>query len=360
MHDVVVIGGGVIGLSIAYEAARRGLSVSVLDQGQPGREASWAGAGILPPGHPGSPLGELSAASTELWPRWSADLREETGIDNGYRRSGSLEFPAALGETLDTELAAWRAAGFTVETLSPAEIREREPDVSAELFAAVYRLPELAQVRNPWHLKALISACRSRGVEFRCGQPVTAFAEERGRVTSAVTPAGNLPAGRFVVASGAWSTRLLAGCCDSVKVEPIRGQIVLLQTHGSLFRHVLQQGPRYLVPRTDGRVLVGSTEERAGFEKANTAEAIAELMEFATSLVPKLAAARFERAWSGLRPRSLRGMPYLGQIPGRDNLFVATGHFRDGLKLSPATAVAVVDLLTGQSPSISLVPFAPA
>ncbi|REJ90378.1 MAG: glycine oxidase ThiO [Planctomycetota bacterium] len=358
MHDVVVIGGGVVGLSVAYECSRRGLSVVLLDQTQPGREASWAGAGILPPGHPGSPLAELSNLSTGLWPRWSAELREETGIDNGYRRCGGLRIPEqSPGETA-AEVDEWRHAGVAADILEQAQIRECEPELAGPGIESACRLPTLAQVRNPWHLQALIAACARRGVDIRCGQPVTGFDEQRGRTRAVLTPGGPVSGHNFVVAAGAWSQRLLANSRTSIEIEPIRGQIVLLSTHRPLIRHVVEQGPRYLVPRPDGRTLVGSTEERAGFHKANTATAVSGLIAFAVSVVPALADSRFEQAWSGLRPRALRGLPYLGRPLNRENLFLAAGHFRDGLKLSPGTAVVLADLLTGQPPSIDIDRFA--
>lgn len=359
MHDVVVIGGGVVGLSIAWESCRRGLSVVLVDQGRPGGEASWAGAGMLPPGHPGSPLSELSSVSTDLWPQWSADLREQTGIDNGYRRCGGLRIPVERDEEIDAEIALWQSAGIEAEVLRGAEIRECEPELSIQSIDAVCRLPGLAQVRNPRHLKALNSGCRRGGVDFRCGQPVLEFKEAHGRTCAAVTPTEEINGRQFVVACGAWSGRVLSGCCDSIRIEPVRGQIVLLDGDCPPIGHVLEQGRRYVVPRPDGRVLVGSTEERTGFEKANTAEAVSELIAFATSLLPVLGSSRFDRAWSGLRPQSVRGLPYLGAVPGRENLFVAAGHFRDGLKLSPATAVVMAELITGQRPSIAIDQFAP-
>lgn len=342
MTDVIVVGGGVIGLSIAYELAGQGVSVQILDQGPLGQEASWAGAGILPPGNPrraATPEARLRAESHRLWPEWTKRLLDETGIDNGYRNCGGIEVqlesdPAALQD----RIAGWREEGVLVDELTAAELADLEPAVT-DSFAGAYRLPELCQVRNPRHVKALIAGCAVRGVDFFPGQPVVGFERIEGRVAAVRTISGRYPAGRFVISAGAWSKHLLAeaGCVTSI--EPVRGQIVLLQCQAPQLQHVVEIGPRYLVPRTDGRVLVGATEEWVGFDKRNTAGAVAQLLELATTLVPSLASARFERCWAGLRPRSSDGLPLLGAVPGYENLFLAAGHFRAGLQLSPATAV---------------------
>ena len=364
--DILVIGGGVIGLSIAYELAGQGSAVTILEQGQFGREASWAGAGILPPGNPESaatPEARLRGHSHALWSRLSAELLETTGVDNGYRVSGGLEVAppsipgdAGVPDAFDGEIAAWRTEGVRVERLSPTELREREPALNSSITAA-YRLPGMAQVRNPRHLKALIAGCALRGVRLVAGQPVIGFEHREQRVTAARTPADTFSAERFCVAGGAWSRQLLAGAGCDIAVEPVRGQIVLLSCQPLPFGHIINCGPRYLVPRPDGRVLIGSTEEHAGFEKRNTAGAIAELIDFAVDLVPALADARFEQAWSGLRPGSPDGLPYLGHVPETENLFIAAGHFRSGLQMSPGTALVMRQLMLDQRPAFPLEAF---
>jgi glycine oxidase len=357
MCDVVVIGGGVIGLSIAYELAGEGLSVRVLEQGQIGQEASWAGAGILPPGNSDwaqTAEARLRAASCRLWPQWAERLREESGIDTGFLRCGGLEPRLSGPETeLSDDIAHWQREGVEIEDLSAASVRERFPAVNPEVSAA-YFLPQLCQVRNPWLLQALQAACVIRGVELRPGCPVTALEANGERIHTVRTSCGDFSAGQFVIAAGAWSRELVQQAGVDLNVEPIRGQIVLLEARPLPFSCVIQHHARYLVPRRDGRILVGSTEEHAGFDKRNTAGAVAELIAFASELVPVLAAARFERAWAGLRPCIEGGAPYIGRVPQLGNVLVATGHFRAGLQLSPITAVLVRELITGQPPSLPL------
>jgi glycine oxidase len=358
--DVLIIGGGIIGLSTAYGLAGRGLQVHVVDQGGFGQEASWAGAGILPPGNPqGARTAEarLRAASAGLWCSLSQELRELTGIDNGYRPCGGLELRFDEPAALKHEIQIWRDELVAVEELSAAAARELEPSLNPELTAA-YRLPELAQVRNPRHLKALLAGCAARGVKFSPGTPVTRFERSGEQVTGVRTPAGTLRAGQYLITSGAWSKTLLADAGCELDLEPIRGQIVLLAAQPLPFTHVLQVGSQYLVPRPDARILIGSTEEHAGFDKRNTAAALRELIAFATQLVPQLADAKFERAWSGLRPATADGLPYLGGVPGAENLFVAAGHFRSGLQMSPITGQLLTQVILGETPCVPLDPYA--
>jgi len=380
MDDVIVIGGGVIGLSVALELAGQGAAVTVLEQGDFGREASWAGAGILPPGNLDAavtPEARLRALSHTLWSDWAESLAAETGIETGYTRCGGLELRQGVSapgeEGLDdfaSEIEWWRGEGVRVEELDSDSLREIEPLVSSE-FRAGYRLAELGQVRNPRLIKALLVACAARGVRLHSGTPAIALeelregsegeeahAEDKNRRIDAIrTHSGRVRAGRFLVTGGAWSRGLLSSVGVDVAIKPVRGQMVLLSQTPRLFSHVLQTGSRYLVPRDDGRILIGSTEEHVGFVKATTACAISELLSFGIARVPALAQARFECSWSGLRPGSADGLPYLGRVAGFDNLFIAAGHFRSGLQLSPATARLARQALLDQETDIPLEPY---
>jgi glycine oxidase len=360
MEDVIVVGGGVIGLSIAVELAGQGVAVAVIEQGDFGREASWAGAGILPPGNldaARTPEGQLRSLSHSLWSDWAESLEAETGIDPGYSRCGGLELRLGTeSDELADEIRTWRNEEVRVEELSTEEARQLELRLSPEL-TAVYRLPELGQVRNPRLLKALIAACAERGVRMLPGTPVIGFDEREGEIAALRTPSGVFRAGRYCVAGGAWSRTILQSVGIRIAVQPVRGQIVLVSQVPRLFSHVLQLGPRYLVPRADGQVLIGATEEHVGFLKTNTASVVSDLLAFGASLVPSLGGAKFERAWSGLRPGSADGLPYLGRVGGYENLFIAAGHFRSGLQMSPGTARLLRQSLLDQEPDFSLEPF---
>jgi glycine oxidase len=356
--DVVIVGGGIIGLTAAYFLAREGLRAEVVDKGDLGREASWAGAGILPPGDPAAartPYERLRAHSTALLPALSAELRERTGVDNGYLRCGGLEF---FEESDEAAAHEWRAEGIRVEPLHGAALLRLEPALAPDL-AKAYHLPDVAQLRNPRHLKALIAGCQLLGVTLRPDCPVLGFERSGRRISAARTASGPLPAGRFLVAAGSWTDPLLEPLGYRPGVRPVRGQIALLDPGRPVLRRVLMWGSRYMVPRADGRVLVGSTEEDAGFDKRTTAAALGELLTLACRLVPVLAGAPLERAWAGLRPGSPDGMPFLGPVPGYDNLLVAAGHFRTGIQLSAGTALLLKEYLLGQPTTVPLDAFRP-
>jgi glycine oxidase len=352
--DVLVIGGGVIGLTAAYFLARDKLHVEVVDRGDFGQEASWAGAGILPPGNQEkaiTPLDQLRAHSTALFPVLSAELRELTGVDNGYLASGGL-----IRSADETIADLWRAEGITYEPVRAEALRRLEPALAPVVDQAFF-LPGMAQLRNPRHVKALVAACQMLGVRLRPGCPVTAFERHGSRIVAVKTGAGSLAANRFLLTTGAWTDPLLEHVGWRPGIHPIRGQIVLLRTGAPVLRRIVMQEKRYLVPRPDGRVLVGSTEEDAGFDKGTTAEAVGHLLTFAVGLVPALAHAAVERCWAGLRPGTPDGLPFLGAVPGVDNLFVAAGHFRAGIQLSAATGMVIRDLVLEREPAVALEPF---
>jgi glycine oxidase len=354
--DIVVIGGGVIGLATAYLLTREGASVEVLDKGDPGQEASWAGAGILPPSsaeHARHPFDRLRAFSRQLLPDLIADLQQRTGIDSGYVRSGGLEI-AGAGEEADER--EWRGAGIECRFIDAAEASRMEPALAPGLSGA-WHLPGLAQLRNPRFLKALMAGCCACGARMTPGCPVQRLEVRGRRVVGLHTARGLVAADRFLIAAGAWSDGLLQQAGWTPGIRPIRGQIALLNTRVLPLRHVLLWGPRYLVPRPDGRVLIGSTEEDAGFDKRTTAQAVQELLALACRLVPVLGEAAVERCWAGLRPGSPDGLPFLGAVPGCDNLFVAAGHFRAGIQLSAGTAQVMKELLLGQPASLALEAF---
>lgn len=368
MERVIVIGGGVIGLSLAYElAAGGGFAVTVLERGELGREASWAGAGILTAAgeRARAPVDRLRALSARVIGEWSERLLADTGIDNGFRRCGSLHVAPAgedAGEAvarLDAEAEGWRADGVRVEEPSPAEVARLEPRLSAEL-ARVYRLPGGCQIRNPRHLRALAVGAARLGVELVTGTPVTGFERRDDRITAVATPRGPVAGDRFVLAAGPWSPALAGGAGVALPGSPVRGQIVMLETPVPLIRHVVWSGSRYLVPRPEGRLLVGSTEEDAGFDRRPTAGGVAGLLALAHRLVPAAAGAVFDRAWGGLRPGSPDALPVLGAAPAFDNLYLATGHFRSGFELSAGTAVVMAQLLRGEEPEPALDAFSPA
>jgi glycine oxidase len=212
-------------------------------------------------------------------------------------------------------------------------------------------------LRNPRHLRAILAALARRGVEVSAGAPAESFVVAGRRITAVRTPAGEIAADNVCIAGGAWSSRLASQLGQAAPIVPIRGQILLLVEDRLSVKRIINQQLRYIVPRGDGRVLVGSTEEDVGFNRTTTASAIQDLLDFALSLVPTLAQARVERSWAGLRPVSPDRLPYLGRLPGFDNAFIAAGHGRAGLQLSTGTAQVMSRLILGQHVPIDLEPF---
>jgi glycine oxidase len=200
----------------------------------------------------------------------------------------------------------------------------------------------------------LLTASVQRGVTVTSGAEVIDFLTEGAQVRGVRLADGVIHAERVCLAAGAWTAALASRLGIALGVTPVRGQIALVNPGRRVLRHIVNRGPRYLVPRLDGRVLVGSTMEHVGFDTRTTAEGIGGLLEMARTMAPGLADAEVERCWAGLRPGTPDGLPYLGALPGWDNAFIAAGHYRSGLQLSPGTAVVMAEILLGKSPRIPL------
>ena len=353
-----------MGLSLAWELAQHDARVCVVDRGQLGKEASWAGAGMIPPGPDrsqwdiASPLEQLEGLSQELHTRWHEQLLEQTGVDNEYRRCGALQLALTHDEALalDNKAERWLQLGIACETLDPAALTNIEPALArrAAELSRIYHLPGETQIRNPRHLQALVAACESTGVALRPDVEVRDFHTGNDRIVRVETSEGPIDAEHFCLTAGSWSGELATRLGLALPVRPIRGQIVLLNGPVDLIRRDINVGPRYLVPRRDGRLLIGSTQEDVGFVNENTEAGVADLTDFAKSIAPDVGRLPVEARWAGLRPGSADGLPFLGRIPQLANAWLATGHFRAGLQLSPATAVVMRSLILGQEPPVDV------
>jgi glycine oxidase len=373
MPDCCIIGGGVIGLSIARELAGRGATVCVLTRHGERSTASWAAAGIFPPAPRHAretPAEALTGWSDELHRRWSRELLDETGIDNGLVTCGGLHVAGdgARLSALEAMATSWRDRNAYCEMLGASSV----PDVEPGLRDAVQRgvivggmfLPDETQIRPPRHLAAVRRSCHKRGVTILDGANVTAISVTDGRiegveVTTAAGSRETVRADAYCLAAGAWAGGLTAHLNFEFETRPVRGQIALLRFPRPVLSRVINMGVDYLLPRADGRLLVGSTLEDAGFDGTTTTEAIERLRAVAANLLGDISPASLEQVWAGLRPGSIDGLPSIGRLPGYRNGFVAAGHFRAGLHQSPGTAVLMADLITGRQPAIDLAAFAP-
>jgi len=363
--DVVIVGGGVIGLAIARKLALRGMSdVCLIERGTLGAEASFAAAGMLLPQVEADAEDDfftLACRSRDLYPAFAAALREETGIDVELDTTGTLYL--ALNERDQDEIERryrWQArAGLAVELLTAASARELEPCVSESTLGAL-RFPNDIQVENRRLLSALANSVNNLGIKVLTETNVESLAIERDRVEGVQTNRGTIVCKSLVMAAGTWTSFVLrsSGCPDPV-IQPVRGQMVCLESKPQLTRHVLYSPRGYLVPRQDGRLLAGSTSENAGFAKRVTAGGISSILRNTLEISPAIATLPVVDTWAGLRPRPADGLPVLGACGEIDGLFYATGHYRNGILLAPLTAELITDAIVAGVTSPLLAPFSP-
>jgi glycine oxidase len=352
---VVVVGGGIMGCACAWDLARRGLSVTLFERSVPGAEASSAAAGILGASveYPeGGPLARLARESRRLYPGFVRELVRRTGIDPEYRECGVLEVD------FRKRPARSRSTAAASRPLGGRALRKLEPALSDRLrWGALH--PGDARVNPRLLLRALRIAAGRDGVEFRTGAYVRRVVVRDERAVGIALDDGEIVrAKHVVVAAGSWTTLVEGTGLSAGAVVPARGQIVELETPEPLLRRVVLGPNAYLVPRDDGRVLVGSTLEFVGYRRVVTARAIRDLLHAAIRLVPALAGAEFRSSWSSFRPYTKSELPLIGTtaVPG---LVLATGHYRNGILLAPVTAAVVSALVRGARPPVSLSAFSP-
>jgi glycine oxidase len=350
--DCIIVGSGVIGCSTALELASAGASVSLLERGPAGQESSWAGGGILYPLLPwdyAEAVNRLVQRSIALFPAWAEDLRAASGIDPEYQRCGMLVLPPFS----TARAQAWCATHAT--RLESAKARELVPPLSVDENALW--LPDVAQTRNPRLLKALRRRLELLGVGILEHAEVTGWKDDGTRITGIETSRGDLKAGRYIVASGAWSGNLLGGLVPNLDIRPMRGQMLLFKTEPGTLRTIILQNGFYLIPRLDGHILAGSTLEDVGFDKSTTAQAKAMLHAHAMRILPLLKQAPVVRFWAGLRPGSPDNIPTIDRHPQLENLYINSGHFRYGVTMAPASAEIMASLVLGRPQAMDIAPY---
>ena len=360
-----MVGGGVAGLVVARALALRGLAVTLIERGRLGAEASSAAAGMLAPqaeADAADKFFELACASRDLYPAFADALREETGTDIELERTGTLYL--AFTEEDEREAHSryhWQTgAGLPVEMLSGSEARSLEPCISEEVRGAL-RFPLDTQVENRRLVLALATSIEKLNVRVMTGTLVESLCMERGRVMGVETAQGFISCPVIVVAGGAWTSSLASNEAGAplIRIEPVRGQMLCFETKPRLARHVIYSPRGYLVPRLDGRLLVGSTSERAGFEKSVTADGVHSIVTNALEISRAVGALPLLEAWAGLRPRAADGLPVLGACSDMEGLFYATGHYRNGILLAPITGELLAEQITEQKTPPLLEAFTP-
>lgn len=351
--EVAIIGGGVIGLSIARALTRRGVrEVAVIERHECGREASWAAGGILAPqieANARDDFFRLACASRDMYPQFAADLQAESGIDVELDTTGTMY--VAFSEDEEAELRhriEWqRNQGLRVEWLSGDEARAVEPCLSKNVRFAL-KFPDDYQVDNRKLVEALVIANQRQRVKLitSCGVRGIQFAD--GAVTGMQTELGFLSAKKIVVAAGAWSSSIEAGgaLLRQLDIEPVRGQMLCFSAPG-LARQVIYSSRGYIIPRRDGRVLAGSTSEHVGFDKQVTEAGFDQINSMAIEIAPGLQNVSIIDSWAGFRPRANDDLPVLGAVESTKGLFYATGHYRNGILLAPITGEVIAEAVAG-------------
>jgi len=360
MHErgepVVIVGAGLIGLGIAYELARRGASVRVIDAHEPGRAASWAGAGMLAPyteAHPSADFEAFCVSSLALYPEFVADLRARSGVDARLALDGILEaaYDSPAQDRLRAQVESRLARGIPARWLDRDELQRFEPALGRTARGAAFS-PSEGHVDNRRLGRALRGACDALGVRIDENTGPVALEADARRVLGVRHPRGFVPAGAVVNAAGAWAGSIEGLPPHAVlPVAPVKGQMLALAMSSNFIRRVLWLPGAYLVPRDDGRLLVGATVEDAGFDVRVTAAAMRTLLDAALAALPALAELTIVEMWAGLRPATPDGLPYIGPT-SLGGYFVAAGHYRNGILLTPATARLIADILEGRSTGI--------
>ncbi len=340
----------------ARELARAGCSVSLLERGMVGQESSWAGGGIISPLYPwryNDAVTQLAHWSQLAYPHLAEEIRQESGIDPEWTKSGLLILDS------DEQQTACRWAeqyAYHCELLNPSQVLEQEPQLSTPSSDGIW-LPDVAQIRNPRLVKAMRGSLLYYGVELLEHSEVESLIIRQDRVAGVKLAGKEIRAEKVIVSSGAWSAVLLQQQAARPDIKPLRGQMLLFKGPPNLVSRIVLSRDRYVIPRRDGRVLVGSTLEDVGFDKSTTAEAKQELIAEAHRLIPALSRFEVEHHWAGLRPASPDGTPYIYRDEQIQGLYVNTGHFRNGVVLGPASARLMADIVLENKSILAINPY---
>ncbi|MDH5570758.1 MAG: glycine oxidase ThiO [Gammaproteobacteria bacterium] len=349
MYDCLVVGGGLIGMLTARELSTSGLSVAIVEQGECGRESSWAGGGILSPLYPwryAYAVTALASWSQTHYPAFIKGLYQETGIDPEFQQNGLL-----ILDTDESERAlSWARLGqSSLQQISFKEIKVLEPQLGVIPDSALW-MPEVGQIRNPRMVKSMRESLLKQGVKLYENSQVQGLFVDQDYIKGVVTAEGEIRAKKVVLAGGAWTSQLLSSTGVNLAIKPVRGQMILFRGEPGLISRIVLSQDRYVIPRRDGRVLFGSTLEDTGFDKSITDSAREELQQAAYRLIPALKQYEIEHHWAGLRPASPEGIPYIGEHPHITGLYINTGHYRNGVVLGLASARLLADMMLQREP----------
>jgi len=345
--DCIVIGGGVIGLLTARSLHLAGLDVLLVERGNLGGESSWAGGGIISPLYPwrySDAVNRLAEHSKTLYPELAAELQSESGVDCELLSSGMLYTDVDELEVARAWAQKWNQ---NLELVTGRQaLQDIEPALQPDIDRAIW-MPDIRQIRNPKLVQALRGSLQARGLRYIEHTEVKDILCSGGKVIGVRTTEQDLPADKVIVASGAWSARVMQGL-GHIDVEPVKGQMLMFHGEPDQIRTMVLSQGHYIIPRRDGRVLAGSTLEKTGFEKQTTEDAMKKLSADAAALAPLLAELPIERQWAGLRPGTLNGIPYICAHSEIDGLYIHAGHYRNGIVLGPASAQLLTEIVLEQ------------
>lgn len=365
-YDIAIIGGGIIGTSIAFEFAAEKLDVVIFDRKEPGREASWAAAGMLSPA-PDSvrdlPLVRFARESLERYPRFIQAIEDASGKRTNYVQDGALEvFLSADAEReCDARLSELRRLSISGERITGGAARQIDRAISGSIRDALW-IPEEGIVEPRPLMDALLTAAGNREVEIRSGCEVTGLIREGDRCTGVIAGSEKIGAQHVVLAAGCFSGEIVNEhwLKQMVPTRPVRGQMIAFRPKPGVpgVRHVIRSDRGYLLPRSDGRIVAGSTIEEARFDKLVTAAGLSKILESALAICPELSGAEVIETWAGLRPGTPDDLPILGPAD-REGLWIATGHYRSGILLAPATANLFRNWIVRANPGLDVAAFSP-
>lgn len=349
--DAIIVGAGVIGSSIAYNLSKRGHKVLVLEKGQVAGKASSAAAGMLGAQtelEDDSPLFRLAKASRSMFPDLAEDLKRLSGIDIELQQNGIYKVATAECEVSNLQrlIRIQNELGEEASWVKPTELRDQEPALSLLTFGAMY-MPNDGQVSAPALTTALATSAVALGTEILEHTDVQQLLEKDGRVVGVKTAVRQFYADHVIVAGGAWSEALLNETEVKIETYPVKGECMSVKTSRRLIKGTIFSDGCYIVPKADNRLIIGATEKADTFDETVTLEGIAKLMECAMHILPELKRAEWDRAWTGIRPQTMDGVPYLGEHPDKKGLYIATGHYRNGILLAPITGKVIADLIDG-------------
>jgi glycine oxidase len=358
MNSIIIVGGGIMGLLCAYELDKAGHDVTLIDRQQLGQESSWAGGGIISPLYPWrypEPVTRLANLSQKLYPELIDHLQQVSGKDAEFLASGML----ILGDYSNENPQQWSARyNVKMQSVNADQLQNLAPEVSDQ-YKEGFWFPEVHQVRNPRLVSVLKNYLQKTRVNIIENSPVTGLISDHKRVTGVYMESSTLSADMIVITGGAWTSELLRPTGLETGIKPIKGQMLLLKGPAQAVKHITLSEDRYIIPRKDGHILIGSTNEDCGFNKDTTKQVRDDLLHYAFRTIPILRNFEINHHWSGLRPGSEDGIPVIGQHPRLDNLFINSGHYRNGLVMAPASARLLTEIMLKRPTCLPKIDYAP-